>query len=163
MDAWPEFADPRESLGMCLRAGRARLGLSQRGLAVLLDWDKSKLARWEAGRGPDALTEVQGLLRLLGYALVIVRLDGTPDRQQRLPEDGLEIAAVPDECLRPVEHVVDRAGRRFPAHLLTTLETDPPTHWWARYRGMPRPDLGPWTYRRQTKPDAWAERRADHD
>ena len=123
------LGDVGEAVGQAMRAARARLGLSQRELAERLGWDRAKVGRWEAGDLPAAVDAVQGVLRVLGFQLEVV------------PIAGLEGGAAPGVGITdlPVEHVRDRGGRRFPAHL-EVVESRGLTGWlWSRTQGEVNP------------------------
>lgn len=121
-------------MGVAMRLARGRLGLSQRALADALGWSRAKVGRWEAGRVPDGFDEVVSLLRVLGFGLAITD-----------PEAG-RWATWGD----PAEHVVDRGGRRFPAHLALCAENATSTWNWTRHRGDPSPTAAGLSYRRET-------------
>lgn len=91
-----------------VRRVRRILDVSQRGLAQLLGVSQSTVARWETARtSPRAEVLVQ-LARMAGLSLVLRDEDGEEELPMR--DDG----------------ILDRAGRRFPAHVDLTA-----TSWWA--------------------------------
>ena len=132
-----------EAVGAMMRLARRRLGLSQRALADALSWDRAKVGRWESGRVPDGFEEVVSVARMLGFELVLRDLE--PDRW----------AAWDD----PAEHVLDRADRRFPAHLELCAENATSTWNWTRHRGEPSPNASLTSFRRQTVVEGLAEMR----
>lgn len=133
-----------------MRAARARLGLSQRELAERLGWDRAKVGRWEAGDLPAAVNAVQGVLRVLGYQLEVV------------PIAGLKVVVTPGRGISdlPVEHVRDRAGRRFPAHLHVVEARGLPDWVWTRRDGKANPLAHRLTFRRRRRVLSAAEARA---
>ena len=132
-----------EAVGEAMRLARRRTALSQRGLAEALGWDRAKVGRWENGELPRGYAEVVGLLRTLGFDVVLV------DRH----------AGRWAEWDSPAEHVVDRGGRRFPAHLVLAPEHVTSTWSWVRHRSEPSPGASGMTFRRQSASDAVAEQR----
>ncbi|MBM6405454.1 helix-turn-helix transcriptional regulator [Phycicoccus sp. CSK15P-2] len=102
MDSVDDRDSPLDLVGAALRSARARYRLSKRELAELLGVHRGVVARWESGYGPPALDRVDGLLRLLGYRVVVVPCDPAA------PVPGANDST---------PHVRDRAGRRYPAHL----------------------------------------------
>ena len=106
-----------------MRLARRRLGLSQRELAQALGWSKAKVGRWEAGSVPAGFDEVVGLLRIIGFGVELTDLE--PGRWT--------------SCAEPAEHIVDRAGRHFPAHLDLCEENTTSTWNWSRHRSEPSP------------------------
>ena len=98
--SWSEASG--EAVGVVMRLARRRLGLSQRALADALAWDRSKVARWECGKVPEGFDEVAALVRVLGFGLAVT----DPEASRWAAWD------------HPAEHVIDRGGRRFPAHLV---------------------------------------------
>ncbi|GAA4115464.1 hypothetical protein GCM10022415_11960 [Knoellia locipacati] len=124
-----------------MRVARRRLGLSQRALADALGWDRSKVGRWECGGTPEGFDEVVALLRILGFGLELI----DPDARRWTGWDD------------PAEHIVDRAERRFPAHL-ELCEEDVSTTWnWTRHRSEPSPLAGLTSFRRRTRTQAVAD------
>lgn len=89
---------PGIRIGGLLRALRRHLALSQRGLAGRLDVSAGTLGRWESGRRAPTLPELERALALAGWRFVVV--------------DGQGVVVDP---MRP-DAVVDRSGRRYPAH-----------------------------------------------
>lgn len=87
-----------ETAGGLVRRVRRRLDVSQRGLAEILGVEASRVARWETGRTPPGVGELEAVLALVGLRLVAVDAEG--------------------EVVDPMseEAVRDRAGRRYPAH-----------------------------------------------
>lgn len=117
-----------------MRLARRRLGLSQRSLADALAWDRAKVGRWEAGQVPEGFEEVLAALRLLGFAPVLT----DPAAAEWADWDD------------PAEHLLDRADRRFPAHL-DLCEEDTSSTWnWTRHRGEPSPKASSTSFRRRT-------------
>ena len=102
-----------ETAGGLVRRVRRRLDVSQRGLAELLGVEASRVARWETGRTPPGVGELEAVLALVGLRLVAVDAEG--------------------EVVDPMseEAVRDRAGRRYPAHadLRTAGWWIPPGSW----------------------------------
>ena len=138
------FAEPEldlfEAIGHAFRTHRRLEGLSQRRLAVLLGWDRAKVGRWEAGDLPIVLAQVDGLLRGMGFHLV---LTPTPALAARLAAEGGST----------MEHVRDRGLRRFPAHLQIAPEQPMTTSKWCRHRGEPSPFAGYFEFRRTLAKD----------
>lgn len=132
-----------EAVGAMMRLARRRLGLSQRALADALSWDRAKVGRWESGRVPEGFEEVVSLARMLGFDLVL--RDREPDRWAEWDD--------------PAEHLLDRADRRFPAHLELCPARLGTTWNWTRHRGEPAPHAGMTSFRRQTPGDALEELR----
>lgn len=129
MDLTP-YDDPQDAVSVAFRLTRRRLRLSQRELAEALGWDASAVGRWESGRVSSALGRVDGVLRAMGFRLVVVPTD--PDEWADVEE--------------PAEHIADRGHRRFPAHLDHRVVVHTPFHWWMRYRDKPNPMAPNWTY-----------------
>ena len=102
-----------ETAGGLVRRVRRRLDVSQRGLAEILGVEASRVARWETGRTPPGVGELEAVLALVGLRLVAVDAEG--------------------EVVDPMseEAVRDRAGRRYPAHadLRTAGWWIPPGSW----------------------------------
>jgi transcriptional regulator with XRE-family HTH domain len=122
-------------VAMALRAGRRAKGLNQRDFAQLAGLSSSTVARLEASRGDVGLGPLRTALAMVGLRLAVVHDDGRP---------FVATSALPlDEA-----GVVDRAGRRFPAHLPEDLYLD--DHYWRTWRDEQAgvTDRGPWTYRR---------------
>ncbi|MFW5470384.1 helix-turn-helix domain-containing protein [Knoellia sp. CPCC 206435] len=130
-----------EAVGVAMRLARRRLGLSQRALADALAWDRSKVARWECGKVPAGFDEVVALLRVLGFGLAVT----DPEASRWAAWD------------HPAEHVADRGGRRFPAHLVLCSENALSTWNWTRHRGNPSPSAAGLSFRRQTEDASRAE------
>lgn len=130
-----------ESVGAAMRSARRRLGLSQRGLADALGWDRAKVGRWENGNVPVGFDEVAGILRVLGFDLLLKDL----------------AAAEWKDWDEPAEHVVDRGDRRFPAHLELCAESTSMTWNWTRHRGEPSPRAAGMSFRRRTQTEAVAD------
>ena len=128
--------DAEYAVGVVFRLTRRRLRLSQRELAETLGWDPSAVGRWESGRVSTALRRVDGVLRGMGFRLAVIPLDGAG------PENW-------DEVDLPIEHIADRALRKFPAHLDHVHVERRPFHWWLRYQDEPSPAAPNWTYRRR--------------
>ena len=124
--------DPEDAVGVAFRLTRRRLRLSQRELADLLGWDASAVGRWETGHVSSALGRVDGVLRGMGFRLVVVAVD---------PDEWAGVEA-------PVEHLADRGYRHLPAHLdqLVLPPGHRPLHWFLRYRDKPNPMAPDWTY-----------------
>lgn len=131
--------DAEHAVGVVFRLTRRRLRLSQRELADLLGWDPSAVGRWESGHVSTALGRVDGVLRGMGFRLAVIPLDAAG------PENW-------DTVDLPIEHIADRALRKFPAHLDHLLVEHRPFHWWLRYQDEPSPTAPNWTYRRR-RPD----------
>ncbi len=91
----------RMDIARTLRAARRARKVSQRELATLAGVPRSTIERVEAGRVAPGLVTAARLLGSLGYELVAADQRG-------------EILELDDEH----DRVRDRAGRRFPAHLL---------------------------------------------
>lgn len=130
-----------EAVGAAMRLVRRRLGLSQRALADTLSWDRAKVGRWENGAVPEGFEEVMAVLRLLGFELLLT--DPTADRWAELDD--------------PAEHVLDRADRRFPAHLELCAENTSSTWNWTRHQGEPSPKASQASFRRRTQVEVLAE------
>jgi len=130
-------ADDRDAaarVGALLRAARRRADLSQRQLAVAAAVSRRTVERAEAGSGP-ALT-VRTLARLLAAAA------------------GCRIAVVSSEG-RPLtevegEHLQDRGGRHYPAHL-DLRRPGRMGEWW-----------GDWPFSTWTRPDLAPRQRPDY-
>jgi transcriptional regulator with XRE-family HTH domain len=132
-------ADPfLRSVARALRAQRRAMRIDQRELAARAGVSKSTVARLERGEGGVALGTFRRVLTEAGLALVLAHDDGVPWRE--------------DEALRTdALGVVDRAGRRFPAHL-PAAPTGTMQSWdWARDRRWPRGSRTPWRY------DFWSD------
>ncbi len=128
-------------VAMALRAGRRVKGLNQREFAQLAGLSSSTVARLEASREDVGLGPLRTALAMVGLRLAVVHDDGRPFvAASALPLDGAG--------------VVDRAGRRFPAHLPEDLYRD--SHYWRTWRDEQAgiTDRGPWTYRRWTPSSA---------
>ena len=93
--------DAEDAVGVVFRLTRRRMRLSQRELAAVLGWDASMVGRWETGRVSRTLGRVDGILRSMGFRLVVVALD----------------AAEWVDVEEPAEHLADRGFRHLPAHL----------------------------------------------
>ena len=130
-----------EAVGAAMRLARRRLGLSQRALAEALSWDRAKVGRWESGAVPEGFEDVVGVLRLLGFELLLT--DPAADRWAELDD--------------PAEHVLDRGDRRFPAHLELCEENTSSTWNWTRHRGEPSPKASWTSFRRRTQVEVVAE------
>ena len=102
-----------ETAGGLVRRVRRRLDVSQRGLAEILGVEASRVARWETGRTPPGVGELEAVLALVGLRLVAVDAEGEV------------VDPMSDEAVR------DRAGRRYPAHadLRTAGWWIPPGSW----------------------------------
>lgn len=136
------YDDPEDAVGVAFRLTRRRLRLSQRELADLLGWDASAVGRWESGHVSPALGRVDGVLRGMGFRLVLVAVD---------PDEWAKVEA-------PVEHIADRGRRHLPAHLDQMVLRDRPLHWWLRYRDKPNPMAPDWSYEMRPR-DRRARRR----
>jgi transcriptional regulator with XRE-family HTH domain len=121
--------DPLQALASAMRAARLRSGLSQRQLADVLGWDRARVGRWETGHGPAGVSEADEVLRMLGFGLQVVERFTPPD----LPE--------------PVEHVADRGGRLYPAHLRVGY-VGFRNHEFTRYGLATNPNGEGWGFRR---------------
>jgi len=130
-----------DAVGAAMRLARRRLGLSQRALADVLAWDRAKVGRWESGVVPEGFEEVIAVLQLLGFNVVLT--DPAAD----------EWADWDD----PAEHILDRANRRFPAHLELCAENPLSTWNWTRHRGEPSPNAAQNSFRRRAQAEAVAE------
>lgn len=131
----PDAVVDGHAVGVAMRLARRRVGLSQRGLAEALGWDRAKVGRWEAGAVPSGFDEVASLLRVLGFGLA-------------LTDPGAPRWTSWDD---PAEHIVDRAERRFPAHLELCEEDVSSTWSWTRHRGEPSPLAAFNSFRRRTQ------------
>jgi len=147
MDAQLSFDSVTDgyAVGVAMRLARRRLGLSQRGLAEALGWDRAKVGRWESGLVPEGFEQVVGLLRVLGFGL-------------ELTDPHAHGWAAFDD---PAEHVADRAGRRFPAHLELCGESAMSTWNWTRHRGEPSPLAAHTSFRRRTQAQVVTEDAAE--
>jgi transcriptional regulator with XRE-family HTH domain len=133
MDQAPAMA--REAwatrISATLRAGRARLELSQRQLARRAGLSPSAIARLETGGYDPRLSWVLAALAAVGAHLELPLAES----EQRWRRDG--------------EYVRDNAGRRLPAHL-EPYRLRFPHSWWPgqtqilMWRNTPK-----WSYRRQ--------------
>lgn len=121
----PEL-DLLDAIGHAIRLYRRLEGLSQRRLADNLGWDRSKVARWETGDLPPIVARIDGLLRAMGYRILVVPMR---EMEERLTEGEVEI----------MEHIRDRGERRFPAHLKVIPEHAMSTYNWCRHCGEPSP------------------------
>lgn len=130
-----------DAVGAAMRLARRRLGLSQRALADALSWDRAKVGHWENGTVPRGFEEVAAVLKILGFELILT--DPAADRWTELDD--------------PAEHVVDRADRRFPAHLELCEENTSSTWNWTRHRGEPSPKASRTSFRRRTQVEVAAE------
>ncbi|KRF36494.1 hypothetical protein ASG94_03320 [Nocardioides sp. Soil805] len=96
-----------EQVGGLVRRVRRVLDCSQRGLAGRLGVDRSKVARWETGALAMGVADLESVLALAGFRLVVV------------DSEGAVVGTMREDAVR------DRAGRRYPAH------ADPrPGGWW---------------------------------
>lgn len=130
-----------EVVGAAMRLARRRLGLSQRALADSLAWDRAKVGRWESGMVPLGFEEVLSVLRVLGFDIVLT--DPAADRWMAWDD--------------PAEHILDRADRRFPAHLELCAENTSSTWNWTRHQGEPSPKASQTSFRRRTQVEVLAE------
>ncbi|MFC7490646.1 MULTISPECIES: helix-turn-helix domain-containing protein [unclassified Knoellia] len=130
-----------EAVGAAMRLARRRLGLSQRALAEALSWDRAKVGRWENGAVSEGFEEVVAILKVLGFEVVLT--DPAADRWADMDD--------------PAEHVLDRADRRFPAHLELCAENTSSTCNWTRHRGEPSPKASQTSFRRRTQVEVLAE------
>ncbi|MEO7269372.1 MAG: helix-turn-helix transcriptional regulator [Knoellia sp.] len=130
-----------DAVGAAMRLARRRLGLSQRALAEALGWDRARVGRWESGVVPEGFEEVAAVLRLLGFHLVLT----DPAAPEWADWDD------------PAEHILDRADRRFPAHLELCAENALSTWNWARHRGQPSPNAAQNSFRRRSQAEVVAE------
>lgn len=137
--------DVMQGVARALRAGRRRYRLSQRELATVLGVDRALVGRWECGEGPRGVADVERVLAVLGFRLVVVPRDD---------DEWHEVDAQPD-------HLADRALRRFPAHLvpLWLAPEQRPLEWWLRYRDRENPNAPGWTYRMEPGRRAEVRRR----
>ena len=100
-----------------LRAVRRSRVLSQRELAAVSGIPRSTIERVEAGRTSARFETVAALLAAAGYQFVIA------DWRGRLLEYDVTR-----------ERLVDRSGRRLPAHLESEAVNDLDDYWWGWYR-----------------------------
>lgn len=122
-DSDPELASRLDPSGLC-RAIRRRADASQRELAQRAGVSRSTVARIESGRLTPSLAVLERLLDVADLVLVAV------DRNGRL--------VVPMMDLPGDQEVRDGDGKRFPAHLDTTL--DPVgDEWWGSCYGLAKP------------------------
>jgi DNA-binding XRE family transcriptional regulator len=116
-----------------VRAGRLRLDLSQRELAVAAGLSQGAVVRLESGRGDPRLSWVVRALSLMEGAIEV------PGAARPRRQDGA--------------HVRDGQGRRLPAHLTPHRLVDPP-NWWPGHTqilmwGIDEPS---WSYWRRYRP-----------
>lgn len=136
-----ESLDIGDQVGNAFRLFRRVNGWSQRRLANVLGWNKSKVARWEMGRLAVAIDEVDGVLRAMGFRLIVVP---GPELRSQLERSEVDI----------VDHVRDRGGNRFPAHCVVVPERAMATWNWTRHQGEPNPLGGGLAFRRRLASDA---------
>lgn len=127
-----------------VRAARSSRGISQRELAELAGLPNTTVARIEAGHVDPKFGTFDRLMAAAGYGLALV--------------DGLGRLLAPDENR---DRLVDRAGRRLPAHLKAAEHPNsldaPGRYWWGWYRvAWPLGDNHPaavyWRRRRPPRP-----------
>jgi transcriptional regulator with XRE-family HTH domain len=121
-------------VALAVRAGRRRRGLSQRGFAETAGMSQSRVARVETGKGSAQTADLRMVLAMVGLRLAIVDAAGGPwTLDSALDFDSAGI--------------VDRGGRRFPAHLPHTTDSWIP--YWRRFRDERAGYRyrGPWTFR----------------
>jgi transcriptional regulator with XRE-family HTH domain len=104
-------------LALVLRAVRRARRMSQRELAERAGVPRSTVDRIESGRTSARFETIAVLLAAAGFDLLIV------DWRGRL----LEVDSV-------THHIVDRAGRRFPAHLPWNEVRELGDDWWGWFR-----------------------------
>ncbi len=131
-------------LALAVRAGRRERGLSQRELARRAGLSVATVARIEGESAVVGVAPLRAVLGVVGLRLAVLRDDGSPfTAASALPLDQAG--------------VVDRGGRRFPAHLPEDLERD--HHYWRTWRDEQAgvTDRGPWTYRhwRPSSAEGW--------
>lgn len=106
-----ELEARRAALGLvdhlvhAVRAARGEAGLSQRGLAALLGWSKSRVHRFEADPGKATVLDAAAVLARCGYQLAVV-------------QDGVPLSPTAWGTTELVAH--DSAGRRFPPYAVLT-------------------------------------------
>jgi transcriptional regulator with XRE-family HTH domain len=134
-------------VALAVRAGRHGRGMSQRAFAVAAGMSQSRVARLETGKSSAQVADLQMALAMVGLYMEIVDADGG----RWTLDSALDFDAA---------GIVDRSGRRFPAHL--PHETDSWIPYWrqfrdarARYRFR-----GPWTFRCPAEQErrAWGRR-----
>jgi transcriptional regulator with XRE-family HTH domain len=123
-------------VALAIRAGRRRRGMSQRTFGEAAGLSQSRVARLETGK-VSQLADVRLALAMVGLRLALVDETG----RQWTVDMALDLDAM---------GIVDRAGRRFPAHL--PEDTDVWIPYWRQFRDERAGyrDRGPWTYRRDT-------------
>jgi transcriptional regulator with XRE-family HTH domain len=104
-------------LGPVIRAARRSRRLSQRDLAARAGVPRSTVDRIEAGRTSARFETVATLLAATGYGLIITDAKGRP---------------LIYEYER--ERLVDRAGRKFPAHAPVWAVDGLQDYWWGWFR-----------------------------
>jgi transcriptional regulator with XRE-family HTH domain len=132
-------------VALAVRAGRRARDMSQRAFAVAAGLSQSRVARLETGKGSVQVADLRMALAMVGLHLAIVDGDGEPWT--------LESALDFDTA-----GIVDRGGRRFPAHL--PHETDRWIPYWRQFRDERAGYAyrGPWTFRCPTEQERRARR-----
>jgi transcriptional regulator with XRE-family HTH domain len=128
-------------VALAIRAGRRRRHLSQRAFAEAAGLSQSRVARLEKGM-PSRLGDVTLALAMVGLKLSVVDEEG---RRWTLDE-ALEFDVV---------GVVDRGGRRFPAHLPGDLDAAVPYYRRFRDERAGYRLRGPWTFWRDDRGEEW--------
>jgi transcriptional regulator with XRE-family HTH domain len=135
-------------VALAVRAGRRRRGMSQRAFAVAAGLSQSRVARLETGKGSVQVADLRMALAMVGLRLELVDADG----ERWTLESALDFDAA---------GIVDRGGRRFPAHL--PHETDSWIPYWRQFRDERAGyrHRGPWTFRCPAEQErrAWRSRR----
>jgi DNA-binding XRE family transcriptional regulator len=117
------------AISATLRAGRARLELSQRELAQRAGLTQAAIARLERGDYDPRLSWVLAALDAVGAGLEL------PQPEQRWRRDG--------------EYVRDNAGRRLPAHLGPYRLRSPHSWWPGQTQILLWSNTPKWSYRRR--------------
>lgn len=121
-----------------IRRVRREADLSQRELAQAVGVDRSLVGRWETGEVAPSIAMLERLLALGEMRLAVVVARGEVEREdegERAGRTSGEVSPLRDDG------VVDRARRRFPAHL----------------------DVGEWVNTVSGEVRPWAARRAARD
>src|SRR3954470_9563813 len=96
--------------GELVREARKRAGITQAELATRAETTQSAIARLESGRTSPSLEQVERLLRLCGFQLVV---ELAPYDDSDIAQDEAALRASPDERMQRLTATVGRlAGLR---------------------------------------------------
>ena|SRR5438309_10108191 len=91
--------------GELVREGRKRAGITQAALAARADTTQSAIARLESGRTSPSLEQVERLLRLCGFQLVV---ELAPYDDSDIVQAEAAVRASPDERMQRLTAIVGR-------------------------------------------------------